>query len=294
MTTNSHHPRTRKRPTPGAPRRNTLAPPPPYPHRPDVDPAQTIAHLARLEAAGMTADDIAERANLCTRTVENIAAGRRSPLATHLADRILAIPARPDIDPCAQVDATGTRRRLQALTAMAHPMDDLARRLNMDRARVATLFTAENVRAGDAARVRVLYDTLQMSPGREPMAARFAELKAWAPPLAWDDQRIDDPTASPDHGPAPKARTRRRYVADEVRHLRGLNESFEAIAGTLDLTPDYLRNLLHIIETTPPRCYVCGTTHDVRPHDGDLVPDVADPQRLMLCDACDADLDQDE
>jgi predicted DNA-binding protein (UPF0251 family) len=54
-----------------------------------------------------------------------------------------------------------------------------------------------------AARVARLYDLLSMRPGPSPIAKRRALAKGWAPPLAWDDDTIDDPRARARIAPAP-------------------------------------------------------------------------------------------
>jgi hypothetical protein len=49
----------------------------------------------------------------------------------------------------------------------------------------------------------IIYDKVSMIPCEDPTAgrvARQAKKKGWAPPLAWDDDTIDDPKAKPDFG----------------------------------------------------------------------------------------------
>ncbi|WP_295694431.1 hypothetical protein, partial [Lapillicoccus sp.] len=51
--------------------------------------------------------------------------------------------------------------------------------------------------------VRQVYDRLSMTPGPSPTARARAAARGYAPPLAWDDDTIDDPRALPDLGDHP-------------------------------------------------------------------------------------------
>lgn len=113
------------------------------------------------------------------------------------------------------VDAAGTRRRLRALVALGWPLKHLHLRLGCSTRTVWLLAgsTASdeaalvNVRTRDA--VRRLYDDLSLSvpsPGRATTRARnIASARGWPPPLAWDDDDIDDPAAAPATGPTTEA-----------------------------------------------------------------------------------------
>jgi hypothetical protein len=97
-----------------------------------------------------------------------------------------------------KVPRTGTRRRLQALAAIGWTSTDLAVRLGVDRTAVSENMRYEGpVLVTTAARTRALYDELSMTPGPSAIARARALAKGWAPPLAWDDDTIDDPKAKP-------------------------------------------------------------------------------------------------
>lgn len=102
------------------------------------------------------------------------------------------------------VDGTGTRRRVRALIALGWSRSHLAERLACSSRTIWELTRAPLpdsspvlVRTRDA--VRALYDELSMKvppPGRATtMARNIAAAAGWSPPLAWDDETIDDPTA---------------------------------------------------------------------------------------------------
>lgn len=98
------------------------------------------------------------------------------------------------------IDATGTRRRLQALAALGWGSTDLAELLGFShRSRLAQLRQATRVNVRTAAAVRELYDRLSMTVGPSPRARQHALDEGYAPPLAWDDDTIDDPAALPQH-----------------------------------------------------------------------------------------------
>jgi hypothetical protein len=107
------------------------------------------------------------------------------------------------------VDATGTRRRLQALVALGWPVSHLRARVGAS-SRTTWLLTSGGGAASDFVTVRLrdavlsLYDELSMTlpaPGRGATRARgMAAARGWAPPLAWDDDSIDDPSAAPQRG----------------------------------------------------------------------------------------------
>lgn len=126
------------------------------------------------------------------------------------ADKILAI--RPTFDalaPSARVDATGTRRRLQALVAVGWPQRALAPRLGISREQVnEQIHRLAEVEVATVRAVIALYDQLWdvdpvqcgIAPRWAEHARRLAKRNGWAPPAAWDDATIDSPAAEPDLG----------------------------------------------------------------------------------------------
>lgn len=100
------------------------------------------------------------------------------------------------------VDATGTRRRVQALCAIGFSVMEQARQLGVTEMTVRNLMTKRTVQVATAARHKALYERLCEStpaPGRGPTRARSHAAKSgWPPPSAWFD--IDDPNEQPDLG----------------------------------------------------------------------------------------------
>lgn len=140
-------------------------------------------------------------------------------------DRIMAVPLDGHADH-ALVDATGTRRRLQALVAVGWSQCKLAERLGMARANFGKTMKADQVYAETARAVRELYDTLwNAAPPhavhRDRIAysrsKRLASVRGWSPPLAWDDDTIDNPGACPQRSLGPDdARCDIREYVDQI------------------------------------------------------------------------------
>lgn len=102
------------------------------------------------------------------------------------------------------VPGHGTRRRIRALTAIGWPYQELAVRLGVTWSGASQLArrpesTPVTPRIRDA--IAALYEELSMVPGPSLRARTWAAKRNWAPPLAWDDDTIDDPEARPSTAP---------------------------------------------------------------------------------------------
>ena len=122
------------------------------------------------------------------------------------------------------VDAIGTARRLQALATMGYTQADLAAAMGWKGVQmVARSLKAHRVARSTAERVSAAYERLSMKPGPSPRAAKRARHAGWAPPLAWDEGRIDDPTAKPTGiRKAEGDRGRRRVEVDASAVVRAM------------------------------------------------------------------------
>jgi len=107
------------------------------------------------------------------------------------------------------VDAAGSRRRLQALIRNGWPAPELAARLGCSRQALREKLDYARVTAAGAAKIAALYDELWDRPPPQgtrwektaaTMARRYATERGWVPPLAWDEDAIDDPAAVPADG----------------------------------------------------------------------------------------------
>lgn len=111
------------------------------------------------------------------------------------------------------VDSTGTVRRMRALGAIGWDHARLGEMLGLSKSRMSQLASGRCplVRRETVAAVCDLYDALSMTPGPSQKAREMAAAQGWVPPLAWDDDEIDDPKARPHAKP-----TARRGVDEAV------------------------------------------------------------------------------
>ncbi len=208
----------------------------------DADPVRE--HIAALRAAGIGVERIAALAGLSVSHIRQLAEqGCGDPPRTQrvrpsTAARVLGI-GLDDASwaPNSRVDATGTRRRLQALIAIGWTAEQLADHLDRRPNSVHRSMTSRTVTARTAHEVASLYEGLwntrpPRATGEQRSAADAAQAHAaaqgWPPPLAWDD--IDtDPTP-----PAMTASPSRRNDMDEIavaRAVAGDNISYEDLSA---------------------------------------------------------------
>jgi transcriptional regulator with XRE-family HTH domain len=91
-----------------------------------------------------------------------------------------------------RVDATGTRRRIQALMAMGWTQRDIGREMGIGHGGVSKLTKGEKVRQSNVDRVAEVYERLSCLV---PPESHAAERNGWPPPMLWDD--IDDQSEQP-------------------------------------------------------------------------------------------------
>jgi lambda repressor-like predicted transcriptional regulator len=161
-----------------------------------LDPAEVIDHIARLRARGWTWPMLAEASGLSISVPHQVFTGVRTRISHHAALRLLAISVEWVESPVI-VDISGTRRRVQALARMGWPADVVATRCGLYDNTLKQSLCRGRVSARIAARVARLYDELSDTPGPSSRAAARAATLGYAPPVAWDDDTIDDPEARP-------------------------------------------------------------------------------------------------
>lgn len=215
-----------------------------YGRPPLVDVTAARRHVGDLITAGFPAKRIAAAAAVPGTTVWRLMA--TPPLLDRLrrdtAEALLAVtPDRLAPTGAVRVSAVGTRRRLQGLVALGWSQRRIAARLGIPANNLPRWLRGDAlVSAAVAEQVRVLFDELCWSlpptgtPAEKRAASRAKRIAAqygWAPPLAWDDDSIDDPAAIPQVG----ERHRSNAVVDpsEVEWLRSFGTSDELIADRL-------------------------------------------------------------
>lgn len=173
--------------------------------RPYVDAAAARAHIYALQAAGIGFRRVAELSGVSGHTIGSILGHRRGRrpnkrVRPTVEAAILAVRISPDaVADGACVDATGSRRRTQALMAIGWSIAAQARRLGRDPNNHTEILTAPVVRASTARAIRDLYEELWETPpaasGSKTATLRYARDHGFAVPQSWDD--IDDPAATP-------------------------------------------------------------------------------------------------
>lgn len=97
------------------------------------------------------------------------------------------------------VNPIGSLRRVEALMRIGWRGIDIANAAGWKTGEAVTntLRNRRFINHRTATRIQRAYDQLSMMPGPSLQTRRRAEAKGWPPPLAWDDETIDDPTARP-------------------------------------------------------------------------------------------------
>jgi hypothetical protein len=161
-----------------------------------VDAGPTREHLDRLRALGWTYQQIGAAAGISLSTAFDLDRNRYRRLLKSSADALLRVPLEPR-ESHRGVLAVGTLRRVQALAWMGWPERHIAARCNAAPKTIATEVSRGRLSHRLAQRVAAVYAELSHVPGPSPAAARKARQLGHAPPLAWDDDTIDDPAARP-------------------------------------------------------------------------------------------------
>lgn len=211
-----------------------------------ADAKQLHDHVAMLTAAGMSEWDIVIAAGWKSRNSLAECLRRDKVLPRTLA-RVLAV--KPVSDRRNRyVDATGSRRRLQALAVMGWPYRVMAERIGElcpESVALVMSGSTRTVRAGTASLIARAYDEMWATPGPSARSASLARRKGWVPPLGWDDETLDDPAARP-HGVDWGARKRdRAAVVEDFAEMRADGLTFAHIAERLGMTEVALERALH-------------------------------------------------
>jgi hypothetical protein len=172
-----------------------------------VDAAPVRAHIRWLQEAGIGIQRIIDLSKIGEGTIGAIMYGPTRHTREAAAAAILAIrPGMDTLAPGARIDATGTRRRLQALAAIGWPSSVIGSRIDRSRSHITGLRVANIVTVRVAQEVARLYQRMYYvrpqpvtSEERGAVASTltWASRAGWAPPTAWTEKTIDDPKARP-------------------------------------------------------------------------------------------------
>jgi transcriptional regulator with XRE-family HTH domain len=199
----------------------------------DAEPARR--HIAMLGAAGIGWKRVAMLAGLDHSVLWKLVYGDQKRfgrpskrIRPETERKILAVTATLDnVADGTPVDATGARRRLQALVAIGWSQSKLGARLGISPPNMTTTMRSGRMLVSTVRAIHRLYEELwNTSPPeeshRDKIAAsrsrRYAREHGWVPPMAWDDDTIDDPAAVPEGGEVSGSR-QKLPDADELRFL---------------------------------------------------------------------------
>ncbi|GAA2861243.1 hypothetical protein [Nonomuraea rubra] len=158
-------------------------------------------HVASLMDRGLSPSAIADLAGVHAECVLQVLGNEhvRGPLdinARSLLSVSFDLDAVPDR---VMVDATGTRRRVQALVAIGYSLSAQCAVLGRTVNNYYKVLRQPKVFAETARAVRDLYRELSRTPAPPShgatLARRHAARNGWLSPMAWDD--IDDPREKP-------------------------------------------------------------------------------------------------
>lgn len=203
-----------------------------------VSAAQARAHVLHLMDQGMGLKRIVAVSGVAQGTLWKLVYGKRQAdgvqkptrrITHHVHDRLMA--TRLNLADGARVDSTGTHRRVQALVAIGWSQQKIANRLGMNRGNFGTMMSRTTVTRRTRDTMVAIFDewsmrlppaTNQRERGSASRARNHAKAHGWVPPLAWDDDAIDDPNARPsthvdDEPGFDEAAILRRMSGDRVR-----------------------------------------------------------------------------
>lgn len=210
-----------------------------------VDAQPVRDHVLKLRDAGIGNKRLEEEFGVPHSTVQHLLYGQRGygpsrQVRKATADRILQIPVpRSDVEFVRQdrIPALGTTRRLQALVANGYSQKDLIVRLGWpENGSTSELFLGRcrNIVVRKAQDAAVLFSQLQLVPGTDRKARARAKAKGWLPPLAWDEDRIDDPTYTPEVVDRPKTA---EDVFSDFEYLLSMGVGVEDASRRLGMLP---------------------------------------------------------
>lgn len=237
--------------------------------------AQAWARLEELVSAGWTRAAIASAAGIpagtVTRCLSTINHDRpRYPLGHATAKAIVAINPG-DAPTQGHVSGEPARRRLRALARLGWSSTAIVAEMTAAGTPAPHQTALNKLRSGEHHRAepetdrfaRLAYDHLSMRVPPSGCSATITRNKAaklgWLPPLAWDDDQLDDPDATPHASmpvdldevavqrcaegriPASDLTVTERREAVRVLHGRGLSDG--EIAQTLTLAPETVQRI---------------------------------------------------
>lgn len=219
-----------------------------------VPAARVVEHLEALVAAGVTRTGIAETAGVSKTGVCKILRGDQPTVRRAVAAALLAVRVADIVNRDRErgfVPGVGSQRRVQALMAIGWRHQDMNAWLRANAPQTRHYSQLILSKPGDllerrtADAIRALYNALWSTPGPSAKTRARAAAMGYVPPLAWDDDTIDDPAARPAGVDAVQGRRRREDLVEEAADLADLGEHLTTAAARLGITAGNLERTLY-------------------------------------------------
>jgi lambda repressor-like predicted transcriptional regulator len=190
-----------------------------------VPSARVARHVALLRSRGVTVNEIASAAPCSTSTIARIQVGKALYRAT--AVRILAVPvpSKPATTGRAysHTPTVGARRRLQALATLGWSCKALAEHTHLSFHTLRAVYYRDHITTPTNVAITALYDRfwdVPATPSRSSTQTKVNALRSgWVGPLAWDDDDLDNPDATPN---LTGGTGRRKVHVDDIEWLLDL------------------------------------------------------------------------
>lgn len=216
---------------------------------PFTSPHRAQAHIADLLTV-MKWEEISAASGVTHSNIAFILRGQRRKIKRTTEQAILSVPFphRPDANKA--VDATSTRRRIEALMLVGHGQRELSRKTGLATQTLWAILYGHRtaVRQRVETLVADAYSDLITRPAPQSRHTsrirNVAIAKGWAPLAAYDD--ISDPQEVPKVDPHEEAGRRElaAYRLEEIRHLASFGVADREIAARLDMDDAYVRALI--------------------------------------------------
>lgn len=172
-----------------------------------VPASVAVEHLDRLSESGLGVKRVGDLTGITYQSLQRIRNSNRKFVFADTAHRILSVPVPPNPHVLAAagrcIPLLGTQRRVQALACLGYTNQMIGERVGVTHAMVSlwALGKQRFIHADKARAVDAMFRELQLTKPLETYGGKRAALRAarrgWHPPLAWDEETIDDPGAEP-------------------------------------------------------------------------------------------------
>lgn len=229
-----------------------------------VDAQPVRDHVQMLRESGLGTRRIAELVGVGRSTITNMIQGRRdrghapyARVARETAEKIFSVkPGMESLSPGSHVDATGTHRRIRALVSIGHSATSLGKRIGVTSSNMHSMMFRNKVLVRTDQVVREMYEELWDKPniGEEwhgkaaaSRARNYASARGWLPPMAWDDDLLDDPNYYPvvPESVGSKVDVKREAFIEEVEFFAEAGERISSVARALGITEEAVEKRLH-------------------------------------------------